>query len=138
MRYTCSRLTGLILQLSHHFRSASGIPVQFTKTLFSGFRTPLLQIQKRQLPAGWDKDLPVFPADAKGLATRKAGEGVLQALGAKLPELAGGSADLEALARDKQLMAYRHEGFWQPMDTLRDKMHLEELWQSGKAPWKIW
>jgi len=47
-----------------------------------------------ELPAGWDKDLPTFPADAKGLATRKAGETVLQALGARLPELMGGSADL--------------------------------------------
>lgn len=42
------------------------------------------------------------------------------------------------LARDNQLLAYLHHGFWQPMDTLRDKMHLEELWQSGKAPWKVW
>jgi glucose-1-phosphate cytidylyltransferase len=45
---------------------------------------------------------------------------------------------LEALARTKQLLAYFHGGFWQPMDTLRDKNHLEELWQSGKAPWKVW
>ncbi|MDR6535957.1 glucose-1-phosphate cytidylyltransferase [Variovorax soli] len=45
---------------------------------------------------------------------------------------------LERLAEEAQLGAYRHEGFWQPMDTLRDKTHLEELWQSGKAPWKIW
>ena len=37
-----------------------------------------------------------------------------------------------------QMMAYEHEGFWQPMDTLREKIHLEELWSSGKAPWKIW
>lgn len=42
------------------------------------------------------------------------------------------------LAKDGELMAYRHEGFWQPMDTLRDKYHLEELWASGKAPWKKW
>ena len=41
------------------------------------------------------------------------------------------STPLEALARDEQLRAYRHFGFWQPMDTLRDKMMLEELWQSG-------
>jgi glucose-1-phosphate cytidylyltransferase len=47
-------------------------------------------------------------------------------------------APLESLARDKQLMAYRHHGFWQPMDTLRDKLHLEHLWQSGSAPWKSW
>ncbi len=45
---------------------------------------------------------------------------------------------MEKLARDGQLAAYLHEGFWQPMDTLRDKNHLEELWQSGKAPWKVW
>ena len=45
---------------------------------------------------------------------------------------------LEALASEGQLGAYRHSGFWQPMDTLRDKNHLEELWISGQAPWKIW
>jgi glucose-1-phosphate cytidylyltransferase len=45
---------------------------------------------------------------------------------------------LEALARDGQLSAYTHDGFWQPMDTLRDKVKLEELWQSGSAPWKRW
>jgi glucose-1-phosphate cytidylyltransferase len=47
-------------------------------------------------------------------------------------------APLEGLARDGQLRAYHHEGFWQPMDTLRDKNVLEELWSSGKAPWKMW
>lgn len=45
---------------------------------------------------------------------------------------------LEKLARDEQLSAYLHHGFWQPMDTLRDKFRLEELWASGKAPWKSW
>lgn len=45
---------------------------------------------------------------------------------------------LEALAREGNLSAYRHEGFWRPMDTLRDKNYLEELWTSGDAPWKIW
>jgi glucose-1-phosphate cytidylyltransferase len=45
---------------------------------------------------------------------------------------------LERLAKDGQLMAYRHDAFWQCMDTLRDKRLLESLWQSGKAPWKIW
>ena len=45
---------------------------------------------------------------------------------------------LERLAANGQLAAYRHEGFWQPMDTLRDKNYLEELWATGKAPWKIW
>ena len=45
---------------------------------------------------------------------------------------------LEALARDGELMAFRHDGFWQPMDTLRDKIQLEEMWSSGSAPWKTW
>jgi len=45
---------------------------------------------------------------------------------------------LMGLAADGQLMAYEHPGFWQPMDTLRDKHLLEELWTSGEAPWKIW
>jgi glucose-1-phosphate cytidylyltransferase len=45
---------------------------------------------------------------------------------------------LKALAKDKQLMAYEHHGFWQPMDTMRDKQHLEDLWANGKAPWKTW
>ena len=45
---------------------------------------------------------------------------------------------LEKLAESNQLKAYPHEGFWQPMDTLRDKIHLEELWATGKAPWKVW
>jgi glucose-1-phosphate cytidylyltransferase len=45
---------------------------------------------------------------------------------------------LEILAEQRQLGAYRHAGFWQPMDTLRDKMHLDDLWASGKAPWKVW
>lgn len=45
---------------------------------------------------------------------------------------------LEGLARDGQLMAYRHESFWQCMDTLRDKKLLQDLWESGQAPWKIW
>ena len=45
---------------------------------------------------------------------------------------------LESLADDGELGAYKHHGFWQPMDTLRDKRNLEELWDSGKAPWKVW
>lgn len=45
---------------------------------------------------------------------------------------------LERLAREEQLRAWFHEGFWQPMDTLRDKQHLEDLWESGRALWKLW
>jgi len=45
---------------------------------------------------------------------------------------------MERLAADDQLSVYFHDGFWQPMDTLRDKRQLEEMWQAGKAPWKKW
>jgi glucose-1-phosphate cytidylyltransferase len=45
---------------------------------------------------------------------------------------------LEGLARDRQLMAFRHDGFWAAMDTLRDKNHLETLWASDAAPWRLW
>jgi len=45
---------------------------------------------------------------------------------------------LEKLADLEELSAYKHDGFWQPMDTLRDKNYLEELWKSGKAPWQVW
>lgn len=45
---------------------------------------------------------------------------------------------LEKLAIDGELMAYKHSGFWRPMDKLKDRLDLEELWNSGKAPWKIW
>ncbi len=45
---------------------------------------------------------------------------------------------LVGLAKEGELASYEHSGFWQPMDTLRDKNFLEALWASGKAPWKIW
>ena len=45
---------------------------------------------------------------------------------------------MENLARDAQLVAYKHHGFWQPMDTMRDKNLLDNLWKSGSAAWKIW
>jgi glucose-1-phosphate cytidylyltransferase len=45
---------------------------------------------------------------------------------------------LSTLAKEGKLSAFKHEGFWQPMDTLRDKIYLEELWNSGKPPWKVW
>ena len=47
-------------------------------------------------------------------------------------------APLETLAKEQKLSAFKHNGFWYPMDTLRDKKHLEDLWTSKKAPWKIW
>jgi glucose-1-phosphate cytidylyltransferase len=45
---------------------------------------------------------------------------------------------LEVLAKEDQLQAFAHNGFWQPMDTMRDKQYLEELWAAGNAPWKVW
>ena len=45
---------------------------------------------------------------------------------------------VEALAKKGEMSAFEHDGFWLPMDTLRDKNHLEELWQTQQAPWKIW
>ena len=45
---------------------------------------------------------------------------------------------LKGLAKDGNLMAFVHKGFWQPMDTLYEKTFLQELWDKGKAPWKIW
>jgi len=47
-------------------------------------------------------------------------------------------APLRQISKDKQLMGFPHNGFWLPMDTLRDKNKLEELWSSKKAPWKVW
>lgn len=45
---------------------------------------------------------------------------------------------LETIAREGEMMAYKHNGFWSPMDTLRDKEYLENLWETGEAPWKVW
>ncbi len=54
------------------------------------------------------------------------------------PDTIWESGPLETLARQGEMMGYRHDGFWQPMDTLRDKLYLEDLWNTGKAPWKRW
>ena len=48
------------------------------------------------------------------------------------------SEPFERLAKDGQMVAYKHNGFWSPMDTMRDKEYLEDLWQKGNAPWKRW
>ncbi|MBG6164618.1 glucose-1-phosphate cytidylyltransferase [Roseibium album] len=47
-------------------------------------------------------------------------------------------APMKGISRDGEMSAYVHDGFWQPMDTLREKQYLEDLWQSGEAPWKVW
>jgi glucose-1-phosphate cytidylyltransferase len=54
------------------------------------------------------------------------------------PEVMWEREPLEQLAREHSLQAYYHRDFWQPMDTLREKQQLDELWNAGKAPWKIW
>lgn len=54
------------------------------------------------------------------------------------PETIWETGPLERLAHGGELMGFRHDGFWQPMDTLRDKLYLEDLWNSGSAPWKRW
>jgi glucose-1-phosphate cytidylyltransferase len=54
------------------------------------------------------------------------------------PETSWEAEPLERLADDGDLVGYRHDGFWQPMDTLRDKTYLEDLWSTGSAPWKRW
>lgn len=54
------------------------------------------------------------------------------------PQTVWEAGPLERLAADGELMGYRHHGFWHPMDTLRDKVHLDTLWQNGDAPWKRW
>ncbi|HRS19043.1 MAG TPA: glucose-1-phosphate cytidylyltransferase, partial [Bacteroidales bacterium] len=47
-------------------------------------------------------------------------------------------APLQNLAKDGEMVGYKHEGFWQPMDTLRDKIYLNDLWEKGQAKWKVW
>jgi glucose-1-phosphate cytidylyltransferase len=53
-------------------------------------------------------------------------------------ETAWEGAPMERLSSENQVSAYLHHGFWQPMDTLREKNQLEALWASGRAPWKVW
>ena len=48
------------------------------------------------------------------------------------------ASPFEDLVRDGEMMAYQHPGFWSPMDTIRDKAYLEDLWETKKAPWKTW
>jgi glucose-1-phosphate cytidylyltransferase len=54
------------------------------------------------------------------------------------PDTAWEGSPLERLAEQDELVAYRHDGFWHPMDTLRDRQHLEALWERGEAPWRVW
>ena len=49
-----------------------------------------------------------------------------------------GRSVFDRLARDNQMASYRHQGFWMPMETIRDKTQLEEMWRDKSAPWKVW
>ena len=64
--------------------------------------------------------------------------GKLEEVKIKGDDISWEQTPLETIASEKQLAAYRHDGFWQPMDTLRDKMYLEKLWASSNPPWKVW
>lgn len=101
------------------------------------------------VPPGRFGTLKITGTQATGFSEKPPGsEGVINAgffvLSPKIFELIEGdqtaweSSPLQTLANRGELSVWRHNGFWQPMDTLRDKNHLEELWQQGKAPWKVW
>jgi glucose-1-phosphate cytidylyltransferase len=97
-------------------------PARFGALIFQGDRVVEFS-EKPQVGEGWiNGGFMVFEPDA--LRYIDGPEAVLE------------RGPLERLADDGQLMAYRHEGFWQPMDTIREKQYLESLWQSGDAPWK--
>lgn len=100
-------------------------------------------------PPGRYGSLDMDDGLVRGFAEKPKGEGgwinggffvlspkVLDAIGGD--ETSWEESPLDELAASGQLMAFEHHGFWQPMDTLRDKNNLESLWQSGRAPWKIW
>ena len=100
-------------------------------------------------PPGRYGALQMSGANVQGFTEKPRGDGglinggffVLSPL--SLERIAGDSTSWEAeplsgLAADGELMAFEHTGFWQPMDTLREKNLLEELWQGGAAPWKVW
>jgi len=100
-------------------------------------------------PAGRYGALQIDGTRVEGFAEKPRGDGGLVNGGffvlspACLDYIAGDHSSWEAeplnrLAAEGQLEAFTHTGFWQPMDTLRDKVLLEDLWRSGKAPWKIW
>jgi glucose-1-phosphate cytidylyltransferase len=120
--------------------------------------TELIAFHKKQgkkatltatLPPGRFGALDIQGDKVTGFKEKPKGDGVMInggffVLSPKVLDLIEGDATtweqrpLEILAGSGDLSVFRHEGFWQPMDTLRDKTHLEELWASGQAPWKAW
>ena len=99
-------------------------PARFGEMVFSGSQVTRF-IEKPQASAGWING-GYFVLNRKVLEYVDNDQTVWE------------SEPLDQLAINAQLMAFFHEGFWQPMDTLRDRKHLEELWASGNAPWKVW
>lgn len=100
-------------------------------------------------PPGRYGALDVVDGEVRGFAEKPRGDGALINGGffvlspAVIPYIAEDTTSweakpLERIAADGQLMAFEHLGFWQPMDTLREKNLLEDLWASGRAPWKMW
>jgi len=100
-------------------------------------------------PPGRFGALDITKSQVKSFKEKPKGDGAMInggffVLSPKVLELIDGDSSiweqepLMTLAQKGQLMAYEHKGFWQPMDTLRDKNHLEELWQKDEAPWKKW
>ncbi len=120
--------------------------------------TELLAFHKKQgtqatltatLPPGRFGALSIQGEKVTGFKEKPKGDGVMInggffVLSPKVLELIEGDettweqGPLEILANNGDLSVFKHEGFWQPMDTLRDKTYLEELWTSGDAPWKVW
>lgn len=115
------------------FHKAKGVDATLTSTYPPG-RFGALDIQNHKVHSFKEK-----PKGDGGMIN-----GGFFVLSPKVFDLIDGDATtwerepLEKLAASGQLAAFPHEGFWQPMDTLRDKIQLEDLWQSGKAPWKVW
>jgi glucose-1-phosphate cytidylyltransferase len=100
-------------------------------------------------PPGRYGALDIHGSEVKGFYEKPRGEGGLInggffVLSPKVIGLIDGDATswestpMERLAKDGELQAFEHKGFWQPMDTLREKNMLDELWTSGRAPWKVW
>ena len=120
--------------------------------------TELLAFHKNQgtqatltatLPPGRFGALSIHGDKVTGFKEKPKGDGVMInggffVLSPKVLDLIEGDesvweqSPLETLAKNGDLSVFRHDGFWQPMDTLRDKTHLEDLWSSGNAPWKVW
>lgn len=100
-------------------------------------------------PPGRYGSLAIDEAEVKGFSEKPPGDGGFVnggyfVLSPRVIDYIEGDATpwevgpIERLALDRQMKAFVHTGFWQPMDTLRDKIYLESLWDSGRAPWKVW